>query len=357
MTQPSKLQNTICCILAALIASCVIFRASLKYASGWLSFNVQLTLILLGILTTVIYTIVQKRKAEKMGATGNDFFAFWHVVLRYFLAVDMVSFALQKVFHLQFVIPLAVLDTPLSEMTGDQLIWGFFGKYYSFTLIIAGIQILGAILLLFRRTWLLGVVVLLPLLFNILLLDWYYWITLVVNIYITILTIGAVYLLLTEYGRLAQLFLNAKSSLPAFSFKNNWQKNLLRASALLIPVFLLSTYKFPETHPEIFGKYEVKNLLISKSSQAAQPCRDSLTKVFIDNGDFVLQYNNDHKQIVIGSYSYNSNTKSIIVRWRYPANHPDTLFAKILPGTSPKIKILSGHMGKELIKIELHKAG
>ena len=328
MTQPSKLQNTICCILAALIASCVIFRASLKYVSGWLSFNIQLTLILLGVLTTVIYTIIQKRRAEKAGAAGNEFFAFWHGVLRYFLAFDMVAIGLQKVFHLQFVIPLAVLDTPFSEMTGDQLIWGFFGKYYSFTLIIAGIQILGAILLLFRRTWLLGVIVLLPLMFNILLLDWYYWISLVVNIYITILTVGAIYLLFTEYDRLAGFFFRAKSNLPSLNFKSNLQKNVIRASTVLIPIICLSTLNFPKTYPEIFGKYEVKSLIISDSLQTAQPCRESvLTKVYIDNGDIVLQYNHDHKQIVIGSYSFNPNTKSIIGRWRYPTNHPDTLFA------------------------------
>ena len=355
MTQPSKLQNTICCILAALIASCIIFRATLKYVSGWLSFKVQLTLILLGVLATVIYTVVQKRKAERADAAGNEFFAFWHGVLRYFLAFDMVSIGLQKVFHLQFVIPLAVLDTPFSEMTGDQLIWGFFGKYYSFTLIIAGIQILGAILLLFKRTWLLGVIVLLPLMFNILLLDWYYWISLVVNIYITILTVGALYLLFTEYDRLAEFFFRAKSNLPSLNLKSSLRKNIIRASTVLIPVICLSTLNFPKTYPEIFGKYEVKNLLKSNSPQTPQPCRDSLTKIFIDNGDFVLQYNNDHKQNVIGSYSYNPNIKSIIARWRYPANHPDTLFAKILPGKTPKTKILSGRMGKEIIKMELNK--
>ncbi|MEO6733182.1 MAG: hypothetical protein ABIN01_18300 [Ferruginibacter sp.] len=356
MTHRSKFQNTLCCILAALVTSCIMLRASIKYLSGWVPFKVQVILVLMGVLVTVIYTIIQKKKADRNGGDGNGFFAFWHSVLRYFLALDMISFALQKVFHLQFVIPLAMLDTPFSSMKGDDLIWAFFGKYYSFTLIIAGMQVLGAILLLFRRTWLLGIIVLLPIMFNILLLDWYYWITFVVNMYITILTAGAVYLLFTEYGSLAEFFFKAKSNLPTLSFKSGFQKNLIRVSAVLIPVLFLSTYKFPKRDPEIFGKYEVKNLVINDTLQTVQPCRDSLlTKVYIDNGDLVLGYNNDYKRIVIGRYTYDTVTKNITAAWHYPANHPDTLFAKILPGNTSRTKILSGRMGKENFKMELLK--
>ena len=355
MTHQSKLHNTICCTLAAFIASCVIFRAGLKYAIGWLSFSLQLTLILLAVLATVTYTIIKNRKANKEGANGNAFFAFWHSALRYFLAIDLISFALQKVFHLQFVIPLGKLDTPFSEMKSDDLLWAFFGKYYSYTLIIAGMQALGAILLLFRRTWLVGVFVLLPILFSILLLNWYYWISLVVTIYITTLTAGAVYLLFTEYDRLAEFFFKANSNLPALNIKS-LQKNLIRVSAILIPALCISTIKFPKQYPEILGKYIVKKLLINDSLQTAQPCRDSiLTKIFIDKYDFVLQYNNDYKRIVIGSYSYNEATRELKAIWRYPRNQHDTLVAKILPGADPDKKILSGRMGKQLLKIDLQR--
>ncbi len=354
MTHRSKLQNIVCCTLAALTAGCVLFRMGLKYLIGLLSFKVQLTLILLAVLATIIYT-AKKRKADNETANQDDFFAFWHGVLRFFLAIDMISFALQKVFHLQFVIPLGKLDNPFSELGADDLLWAFFGKFYSYTLIIAGIQAFGAILLLFRRTWLVGVFVLLPMMFSILLLNWYYWISLSVNVYATVLTIGTIFLLLTEYDRLTEFFFKAKSSLPALNFKN-LDKNLIRTSAILIPVFFISIYKFPKKYPEINGKYEVKKLIVNDTLQTVQPCRDSiLTKVFIDNGDFVFEYNS-YRRRLIGSYKYNEATEQLVATWRYPRNQHDTLFATILPTRSdPERKILSGRMGKEVFKIDLQR--
>jgi hypothetical protein len=354
MTHKSKLQNIICCILAVLASGSTSLRASKKYLTDWMPFIVQISIVVLCLLGLIIYTILQKRKDE--GAVNQQsFFAFWHGVLRYFIAMDMIMFGLQKVFHMQFVIPLGVLDNPFSSLSGEQLVWAFFGKYYSFTIIIAGMQILGAMLLLFRRTWLIGVIVLLPIMLNILLLDWYYGLALVVNMYITVLTISTIYLLLTEYGRLQEFFLKSQSNLPTMQFKSNTQKVVLRCLVIATPILLISTYKFPKTYPEIYGKYEVKNLVINDTFQIRKPCNDSvLTKIFIDKGDFVLEFNNYTRRF-IGSYNYNSNTKKIIAVWRYPRSQHDTLFAQMQSGKTPNTKVLSGRMGRQIFKMELIK--
>ena len=60
------------------------------------------------------------------------------------------------------------------DMTGQQVMWLFFGYSLSYPLFIGASQVVGGILLLFERTKLLGVLILLPIIINILLLDLIY---------------------------------------------------------------------------------------------------------------------------------------------------------------------------------------
>jgi ABC-type multidrug transport system fused ATPase/permease subunit len=350
MTQQSKSQNALACIIAGIISIMVSLRIGKRFIPQ-VPFLVLAGLVVITFIAAVIYLTIRKRKGS---FTTETTFAFWQGVIRYFIAMDMVMFALQKVFHMQFVVPLGVLDNPFSSLDGEQLVWAFFGKFYEFTVIIACMQATGAVLLLFRRTSLLGVIVLLPIFLNILLLDWFYNLGIGVNIYITLLSIATIYLLLLEYSRLKEFFFIAKSHLPVIEFKTSFRKNAIRLSAILIPVLLMSFYHFPKTYPEIIGKYWVKSYTINNIPQDTT-CHDSvLTKVFIDNSDFVLEYGNYQKRS-IGSYNYKPQTRQIKVIWRYAATLHDTLYSEIAVGTTPDSKVLRGRMGKQIFKIEIKK--
>jgi hypothetical protein len=345
MTQISYSKNALACFMASVIGLIVSLRIGKRFIPQ-IPYLLLVGLVILTLLITVIFITIRKRKGSLSPAIT---YGFWNAMLRYFIAMDMIMFGLQKIFHLQFAIPLGVLDNPFSSLDGEQLVWAFFGKYYAFTVIIASMQIIGAVMLLFKRTSLLAVIILLPILFNILLLDWFYNLGLVVNIYITLLTIAEVYLLLLDYGRLKEFFLTA-DSLPV-GLEDNFKKNALRLSAVFIPVILMAAYKLPETHPEIYGKYEVK----SNSLQKQTACGDSvLTKVFIDNADFVMEYGN-YQNRWIGNYEYDNTSRQIKVTWRYPANLRDTLLATVQSGAGPGLKIVSGRMAKKEIRIDIRK--
>jgi len=72
---------------------------------------------------------------------------------------------------LQFFTPLAKLDMPFNSFTPEDLTWAYFGHSRVFVCIIGSFQILGSFLLLFSRTRLLDVFVLLPVMLNIVLLN------------------------------------------------------------------------------------------------------------------------------------------------------------------------------------------
>ncbi len=339
-------------IIAAIIASIVSLRIGKRFVPV-IPFTILIALITLCFLGIIIYLFIWRLKVKRKQLNPGQMFAFWQDVTRYFIAMDMAMFALQKIFHLQFQLPLGVLDNPFNSLDGEQLVWAFFGKFYAFTVIIACLQIIAALMLLFSRTRLLGTIILLPILFNILLLDWFYDLGIIVNLYITLLTIAAVYLLLTEYGRLKEFFFIATSNLPVFNFKNRRIKSMLRASAIVIPVLLIACYRFPQTYPEIFGKYEIKSSGITDSlSNFNARCADELSKIFIDDHDFVFQFGS-YENRFIGTYYYNRHSKEIKVIWRYPETQHDTLYGSF--SFSKYTKILSGHMGKQKINIRMLK--
>lgn len=62
-------------------------------------------------------------------------------------------------------------DLRVSEMTGMQLMWAFYGYSKSFALTLGAIEILGGILMIFRRTRLIGCFFVLTILTNIIIQD------------------------------------------------------------------------------------------------------------------------------------------------------------------------------------------
>ena len=355
MKTTSTFQNTLACIIAGIIGSIVFLRIGQRFLIAYVPYSILIGIALVYLLISLVSIFIWNKNAKQPGFDSSATLAFWQGLVRYFLALDLCMFGFQKIFHLQFVIPMGVLDNPFSSLTGEEMVWAFFGKFYAFTVIIAGLQIGGSLLLLFRRTRLFGVVILLPVLFNILLLDYFYDLTIVVNIYITLLTLAAIYLLLLDYNRLKEFFFVAKTNLRSFKFKNIWLKNIIRFSVIYIPLILISVYRFPQYYPEIYGKYEVKSFNVNDKPFDLSTGRDSvLTKIFIDKTDFVMEYNNYQRRL-IGNYQYNIASKQIIVTWHYPETEHDTLIAQIADGKSASDKIISGRMGKQIILVDMQK--
>ncbi|WP_299190242.1 hypothetical protein [uncultured Aquimarina sp.] len=74
-------------------------------------------------------------------------------------------------FYRRGVLPEEIATIPLSEVGGFDLAWTFMGYSYSYILFIGISQLIGACLLLFQKTKLLGVFVLMPILINIIVFD------------------------------------------------------------------------------------------------------------------------------------------------------------------------------------------
>ena len=92
-------------------------------------------------------------------------------VVRWFCAVQFMIYGFAKVNGSQFTVLDSQLATPLEDVSAFWLVWYFFGYSGLYKGFIALVEIGGSVLLAFRRTALLGTLVLLAAIVNIVLID------------------------------------------------------------------------------------------------------------------------------------------------------------------------------------------
>jgi hypothetical protein len=89
--------------------------------------------------------------------------------LRYISAFLLLGYGSSKLAHLQFHLNQALAQRPVSSLTGFQLTWYYYGYSRVYSIILGLTQIIGAALLLFRKSALGGAVLMMPVVVNILL--------------------------------------------------------------------------------------------------------------------------------------------------------------------------------------------
>ncbi len=357
MEKKSFAQNAFVCILASIVIGDSSVKVANRFFTNGVSPIVLAVTVVAMVVSSTIFSIVWYQKEWKGTIDSSRTRAWFQGLLRYGMALELCLLGWEKIFHLQFITPIGKLDYPFSSFSLNDHLWAFFGQSYSFILVIGFIQIAGSVLLLFGRTRLVGVFILIPVLLNILLLDFFYEIESGPLALATILFIGVIYFLLVEYDRLKTFFFNAKNELPTIQFKSPAFKNLLRLSVVIVPLLVILTNK--RLAPYVYnktqlpkGRYEVKQLSINDKNIDVSDCRDSIvTRVYVEH-DIVFQYHEVDKRL-FGEYTYDDQTKQIKAVWHYPLNRNDTLKATVTKKENELI--FDGTMGTSKIRMELLK--
>lgn len=98
--------------------------------------------------------------------------SFYETIIRYLLGLMMLPYGISKILRTQFVIlPFQNWSEPLKDISGITLTWAFLGYSPWFTVMLGLLEVVPAILLLFRKTRLLGALILLPVSLNVFLIN------------------------------------------------------------------------------------------------------------------------------------------------------------------------------------------
>lgn len=105
----------------------------------------------------------------------KNFSTYFELTARIHVFLLLNAYGLGKIVGGQFYpkgfLPPELASMPISEVGGFDLLWTFMGYSYIYVLFVGISQLVGAWLLLWNRTKLLGVAILLPILMNIIILD------------------------------------------------------------------------------------------------------------------------------------------------------------------------------------------
>lgn len=207
-----------------------------------------------------------------------DTLYYWlSVIVRYYLAINLFAFALEKFFKVQFNdLGLYALSETFGDMSPMGMAYAFFGYSNGYNYFM-GIVECAALLLLFRRTMTFGALVTLGALANIMAINYNY--DLHAKMYPTVMFVMTLFLLLPQVKKLAQFFFTSQTTsllvIKAPIYKKRWMnvtKTLFKVSVIGFHlIFLLMAYwddyfyekNSAESNSRFYGMYDVQSYVVN----------------------------------------------------------------------------------------------
>jgi uncharacterized membrane protein YphA (DoxX/SURF4 family) len=305
--------------------------------SGDTTYDYVVTLFIsvISLVTAVAWSIVDRKTK-----TYNKLFYWLCVIVRYYVAITMFAYGFAKVFKLQFPFfsPDRLLE-PYGNSSPMGLAWNFLGFSRGYNYAMGFAELLGGILLLFRRTTTLGALITLAVAGNIMAIN--YCFDVPVKLLSTTLVVMSLFLLAKDIHRLVNFFFLNKPAQPSNItppvFRKKWQNVLLAVLkyGLICYVIIVNTqqslsamkeYGDASPKPPLYGIYNIetfvrnrdtvlslttdttrwRQLMVSYPGYAFIKTMNDSTKGFAFNADTVS------KKIEMFSYSDTTKRSSFV---------------------------------------------
>ncbi len=206
------------------------------------------------------------------------------LILRYMLAAVSFNYGIWKVFALQMTFPsLSQLATPLGDYLPMRFSWMFIGYGGPYQIFSGVAEVLVALLLVWRRTALLGALLAVGVFANVVMLNFSYDIP--VKIKSSHLLVLSLFLVWQERKRLLAFFVQNKEVLPSSVFERpfteKWKKNLGVSLKLLFFVLYFGV--------QVFFSYNTFAERQASSTRVLQPVEPGIyhVELFVKNGDTI----------------------------------------------------------------------
>jgi hypothetical protein len=185
------------------------------------AYVLHLLLLISSLILALIWSVLDVRRPHYERLHG-----FLRIFVRYSLASSMIAYGMVKVFNTQFPLyPLSGLNITYSESSPMGLLWRFMGFSLEYTMFAGALELLAGLLLLFRRTTLLGALLTSAVMMNVVMLNFCYDVP--VKLGSIQLLFSSIFLLMPEIPRLWQFFVMNRAVLPRSEpvlFVSRWAK-------------------------------------------------------------------------------------------------------------------------------------
>lgn len=259
----------------------------IEISSDSLAFNLLLVLIFL--ISILIAFLIKNQK----------FISFARSILTFYLIYILLKYGIDKIMGTQFYTPEPnILYSTFGNLDKDILFWSVTGLSKTYCIITGIVEILTAILLFFRRTRLIGLMIALFILIQILVINLSFDIS--VKSYSAFLLGGNIFLLFPYLKPLRNIFFSEKSELiknPEISFVKNSFLNLWIQLFLIGIFFVQILYSYWNSTKSIqkdplHGAYEITETIYKNDTLSVSEF--PYKRVFFHKDQFlILQKQND----------------------------------------------------------------
>lgn len=255
----SKFSLSFLAIVGSINTALFIIAPLLPYKLSQLILPLGFSALALSVLLCIGFSFYWHKREKNKTFNSIKCTAWLSVLLRYWIAFLLLDFGFQKIFEVNFNYSYHINDSLASVLTGQELTWKYYGFSYGLSVIVAFFQIIGSVFLLFRRTLLLGVLTLLPVMLNIILINIFYNIGPITLFTSILITLGLVNLFLQHKVEIIRFFTQYKSTLP--SLGNPFLRSIMRILCVLIPLVFVVYYNY-DVHrsKKYFGKWQVSQM-------------------------------------------------------------------------------------------------
>ena len=281
-------------------------------------------------IQNLVYVVVALAAALVWSALDRNRKAYrtlheWlRILVRYTLALTMLSYGFAKVFPMQFQPPgFGRLIEPHGEFSPMGVLWSFMGASLAYTMFAGASEVLGGALLLFRRTTTVGAMFSAAVLANVVALNFCYDVP--VKLYSSNLLVMALFLLIPDFGRLAKVLVLNRPAAPADLGSVPFRRRRLRQAALAMKVLFLGyalytqieggwsgyleTYTAPG-RPPLYGLYQVEKF--QRNGQEVQPLLTEIARwryvAFERSGAVSVRRMNDSTSFYPAAFERGGNT-------------------------------------------------
>lgn len=233
-------------------------------------------------------------------------FPFTLTLLRYFVALNLLVYGFSKLYKWQFMMPEPnILYTKVGDMHRDILYWTSMGTSRSYSIFMGLVEIIPAILLLFRRTTLIGAFAAVLVMANVVAVNFGFDIT--VKLHSTMLLIMSLVILIPGRQRIVALFTGKaveEFKYPALTIAPNskWISPAIKVAAVVL-LIAESHYPYSKTgtynddvseRPAMHGAYETARVRMTTPGDTIdQYVFDPITRIYFHRRGYVIFENAD----------------------------------------------------------------
>lgn len=290
---------------------------------------------------------------------GQHWYPVIQDIISFYVAYQITLYGAAKILKTQLQVPDYVLDQPIGSLNGFWLTWAYFGHSPAMATILGYTQVIGSILLLFRRTRLIGVIVLLPVMINIDLINQFYAISPLAYYNSLHYTAILFFLLFLDFDKLKAAFLSYREIENPL-----WKKlllNLVRVLVIAGAFFFIANMKSGiGEKTKVNGKWQVASTVRNGKEWPFNPQADSLwsTVYFEWRYGCLFKYHPDRFQDkdLSGQFKVDEKSRKIAVNF-YPADEktPADSASFDYRFVSDSVLVLEGIYRKDSLTLNLNR--